>query len=209
MKSALAYRCPLRFVDSSVADAEGVFGEILRDRPVDALPLTSYLFHRFVQRAQDFDLPVQVHVGTLSHNRLDPLNGDPAGMIPVFQRYPRVKFDLFHSGWPFCDLMAAIGKSFPNVYLDMCWGWAVDPVGMERVLDEWLSAVPHNKIFGFGGDTGTPYAVIGYAAQARNGIANALERKMARGEYDLETAKQVADRILYENARELYRIGEP
>ncbi len=206
MKSAIAYRRHLRFDDASFADADRIFERVMQGQTVDAAPLASWLFHRFVQRAREFDLPVQIHTGTPSHNRLDPTQGDPAGLIPVFQRYPTVKFDLFHAGWPFCELMAAIGKSFPNVWLDLCWAWAVSPVSMERTLDEWLGAVPNNKILGFGGDTGTPYPTAGYAMQARRGIASVLERKVQRGEYDEPTARQVADRLLSRNARELYRM---
>jgi uncharacterized protein len=205
MKSAIAYQRRLRFDDPSFPDAERVFDQIMQGRIVEAAPLASYLFHRLVQRARDFAVPVQIHTGTPSHNRLDPTQGDPTGLIPVFQRYPTVKFDLFHAGWPFCELMGAIGKSFPNVWLDLCWAWTVSPVSMERTLDEWLGAVPNNKILGFGGDTGTPYPTAGYAMQARRGIASVLERKLQRGEYDEPTARQVADRLLYQNACELYR----
>jgi hypothetical protein len=65
--------------------------------------------------------------------------------------------------------------------------------------------VPNNKILGFGGDTGSPYPTAGYAMQARRGIASVLERKLQRGECDESTARQVADRLLYQNACELYR----
>ncbi len=204
MKSALAYQRRLRFGDASFAEADRVFDRIMQGRAEDTAPLASYLFHRFVQRAREFDLPVQIHTGTPAHTWFDPTQGDPTGLIPVFQRYPGVKFDLFHAGWPFCELMAAIGKSFPNVTLDLCWAWAVSPTSMERTLDEWLGAVPNNKILGFGGDTGTPYPTAGYAVQARQGIASVLERRIERGEYDAGTARLVADRVLYRNACELY-----
>ena len=38
-------------------------------------------------------------------------------------------------------------------------------------LNEWLAAVPHNKIFAFGADTDDPLTMVGYAAQARQRIA--------------------------------------
>jgi hypothetical protein len=82
----------------------------------------------------------------------------------------------------------------------------MNPAAMERALDDWLAAVPHNRILGYGGDTGMPFAMVGYAAQARDGIARVLERKVERGEYDLATAQQATRRILHENARELYGL---
>jgi len=207
MKSAYAYSGHLRFENSSFSVAERVFEDIMQGRPTDRRPLADYLFHRFVQRAREFDLPVQLHTGYLAGNWGNPVQGDPAELVPVLQRYRNVRFDLFHAGWPRSEVIGAIGKAFPNVYLDMCWAWSMDPAAMERVLAEWLSAVPHNKIFAFGADTGMPYVVPGYAMQARRGIANVLERKVESGEYDLATAGQVARRIMHENAQELYGMG--
>ena len=82
----------------------------------------------------------------------------------------------------------------------------MNPVQMERILDEWLAAVPCNKIFAFGADTDMPFNVIGYALQARRGIARALEAKLKRGEYSLKTAQFVAQRIMHENQREFFKI---
>jgi len=203
-KCGMAYMGPLRFDHSSGAAAEPVFEDILQGRSVDRAPLTGYLFHRLVQRAREFALPVQIHTGYLASNWGSPAQGDPTPFIPVFQRYRDVRFDLFHAGWPYHDLMAAIGKAFPNVYLDLCWAWSMNPTAMERALDDWLSAVPHNKILGYGGDTGLPFAMVGYAAQARDSIARVLQSKLDRGDYDLATAERVARRVLHENARELY-----
>jgi hypothetical protein len=204
-KCGLAYNGTLVFENTSQTVAEPIFQAIMQNRDAgDIKPLTSYLFHRYVQRAADFGLPLQVHTGYLAGNWGNPTQGDPTALIPVFQRYCQVRFDLFHAGWPWSELMGAIGKAFPNVYLDMCWAWSMDPVGMERTLDEWLSIVPNSKLCAFGGDTGLPFAMLGYAVQARRGIANVLERKLATGEYDLPTAQHVARRIMHANAQELY-----
>ncbi len=206
MKCGMPYLRRLDFESSSFAAAEGAFAALMQDREVNRKPLHDYLFHRFVRRARDLDLPVQLHTGYLAGNWGDPSRGDPTPLIPIFQRYRSVRFDMFHAGWPYCELAGAIGKSFSNVWLDMCWAWAMNPTSMERVLEAWLAAVPHNKILGFGGDTGTPFAAVGYAVQARRGIANVLERKVERGEYDLDTARRVARRIMSRNSLELHGV---
>ena len=207
MKSALPYSRRVDFEHSSFADAERAFEAMMQGRQVELRPLHDYLFHRFVQRAREFDLPVQLHTGYLAGNWGNPGQGNPELLVPIFRRYRSVRFDMFHAGWPYSEVAGAIGKAFPNVYLDMCWAWTMNPAQMERTLSEWLSAVPHNKIFGFGGDTGSPFPMVGYALQARRGIANVLERKVASGEYDLATAKRVARRIMHENAQEVYGLG--
>ncbi len=78
---------------------------------------------------------------------------------------------------------------------------------MERTLNEWLTCVPCNKIFAFGADVWSPFPMIGYAIQTRNGIANVLEKKINSGEYDLNTAKFVAERIMHKNAEEFYKVN--
>jgi predicted TIM-barrel fold metal-dependent hydrolase len=200
MKSAMPYSRRLAFENSSHADAERAFERVMQGRPAELKPLHDYLFHRFVQRAREFDLPVQLHTGYLAGNWGDPTQGDPAPLVAVLQRYKGVRFDLFHAGWPYSELIGAIGKAFPNVWLDMCWAWTMNPAQMQRILVEWLAAVPHNKVFAFGGDTGSPFAMVGYALQARDGIAASLEAAVEGGLFDVGAARDVARRIMHENA---------
>jgi uncharacterized protein len=204
-KIGLAYCRRLDFDETSPAAAEAVFSAMMQDaEDVDLKPLQDYLVHRVMQRADAFGLPVQIHTGYLAGCNQDIRQGDPAPLVPLLKRYGGVQFDIFHAAWPWSEFIGAVGKQFPNVYLDLCWAWAMNPVQMERVLDEWLAAVPCNKIFTFGADTWSPLAVPGYALQARCGIANVLEAKLARGEYDQETAEFVARRIMHENAQEFF-----
>ncbi len=207
VKCGLPYRRGLSFDNSSYAEAERAFEAVMQGRAAELKPLHDYLFHRFVQRAADFGLPVQFHTGYLAGNRRLLGRGDPRPLIPVLQRYSNVRFDLFHAGWPYSELMGAIGKAFPNVWLDLCWAWAMNPALVERTLTEWLTAVPHNKIFGYGGDTGSPFPMVGYALQAREGIANVLEGMLERAVCDRATAERVARRIMHANAREFFDIG--
>jgi len=207
MKSALPYQRRVDFEQSSFADAERAFEAMMQGRQTELRPLHDYLFHRFVQRAREFSLPVQLHTGYLAGNWGNPGQGNPELLVPVFRRYRGVRFDMFHAGWPYSEVAGAIAKAFPNVYLDMCWAWTMNPAQMERILSEWLAAVPHNKIFGYGADTGNPFVMVGYALQARRGIANVLERKVESGEYDLETAQRVARCIMHANAGEVYGLA--
>lgn len=204
MKCGLPYLRDLSFENSSHAEAERAFEALMQGRQAELRPVHDYLFHRFVARAADFGLPVQMHTGYLAGNYGSLPQGDPAALIPILQRYRAVRFDLFHAGWPFSEVTAAIGKEFPNVWLDLCWAWSMSPRHMERTLDEWLATVPHNKLFAFGGDTGLPFNTVGYAQQARRGVANVLERKVESSEYDVPTARRVAQRIMHQNAQEFY-----
>jgi hypothetical protein len=206
-KVAVAYGRDLSFAPVDASTAAPLFQGVLRGGPVDARPLSDYLFHRLLARARQFARPVQIHTGYLAGTWGDLRNGDPRPLVPVFRQYRDVRFDLFHAAWPWTSFLGAVGKAFPNVWLDLCWAWAMNPVQTERTLDEWLSAVPCNKILGFGADTQSPVSEIGYALQARRGIARVLERKIERGEFDAESARFVARRLLSENALDLFGAG--
>ncbi len=206
LKLALAYHRDHEVGPCSYAEADRVYSRILQGEAdgLNLRPLWDYLIHRNIQRAESFDLPVQIHMGHLAGVWGDIRKGAPAGFIPLFRQYRKVRFDLFHAGWPTSEMMGGIGKEFPNCWLNLCWVWAMNPHRGEHILHEWLDAVPNNKIFGFGGDAGSIFATYGYAVQARQCITRVLEEKIDRGDYDLETAKLVATRIMHDNAEEFF-----
>jgi predicted TIM-barrel fold metal-dependent hydrolase len=207
-KTAVSYHRPLDIGPFRPAAAEGVFSKILRGRPVQGKPLYDYLLHRLVRRTREFDLPLQIHTGYFAGPNRDLRWGDPSPLIPLFRQYPDVRFVLFHAGWPYTAITGALAKHFPNVWADLCWAWSLNPAEMARVLGEWLATVPNNKIFAFGSDTSFPFLVLGYAWQAREGIVRALTQKIRQREYDGKTVREVARRIMHQNAQEFFRINE-
>jgi predicted TIM-barrel fold metal-dependent hydrolase len=219
-KLGIAYERDLVIGDQSSHEAELAFSRIRRQAaprnrlkpdagaidPMEARPLADYLLHRLLERANDEDIPIQVHTGYLAGNwgaleRTKALN-----LIPIFRKYRRVRFDVFHASWPWTSELGAIAKSYPNVYPDMCWVWAMNPTESERTLDEWLDAVPFNKIFAFGADASLPWCDVGYSIQARLGIARVLERKVQRGFFSVMTAKEVASAIMLENGERFHGV---
>jgi len=204
LKIGLAYQRDLEFTPTTRDRAARAFTALAKGGKPALKPLHDYLLFTSVARAERLGLPVQIHTGYLAGNWQDIRRGNPEGLIPLLQQFKSVKFDLFHAAWPWSEFLGAVGKEFPNVWIDLCWMWAMNPVAGRRTLDEWLSAVPNNKILGFGADTGSPFGLVGYALQARHGIADVLEAKVTRGEYDAETAAFVAKRLLRENAQDVF-----
>ena len=170
-------------------------------------PLGDYMFHKLIQRAADDDIPVQIHTGYMAGN-WQGLDGTRATLlVPIFEKYRRVRFDLFHASWPWTSQLGAIAKNYPNVWPDMCWAWAMNPSETARALSEWLDGVPFNKIFAYGADTNLPWCNVGYSLQAKRGIANVLEDKIAKGFVSEATAREIADRIMLENGKTFYGLG--
>ena len=221
IKIGMAYSRDLCVADPTHHEAESAFNR-LRSRKafwdgvqqntgaVDAAggrALGDYMFHRMIQRASDDDLPVQIHTGYLA-GQWGSLNGTKAShLLPILDKYRSVRFDLFHASWPWNSELGAIAKNYPNVWPDMCWAWTMSPSGSERALSEWLDAVPFNKIFAYGADTGLPWCNVGYSIQAKRGIAAVLERKIETGYIGESTAEEVAESIMLRNGEEFYGLN--
>jgi hypothetical protein len=219
-KLGIAYERDLVIDDPSSHDAELAFDRIRNRKTfhtglqqnagavntLETRPLADYLIHRLLERAYDEDIPVQIHTGYLAGN-WGSLEGTKAlSLIPIFEKYRHVRFDVFHASWPWTSELGAIAKNYPNVYPDMCWVWAMNPTESERTLAEWLDGVPFNKIFAFGADAGLPWCDVGYSIQTRFGIARVLEKKVQKGFFSEATAMEVASAIMLENGEQFHGV---
>jgi hypothetical protein len=83
----------------------------------------------------------------------------------------------------------------------------MNPAASERVLSEWIDGTPFNKIFGYGADTGYPWCDVGYAMQARLGIARVLEQKIDANYLSPATAEEVAAAIMLGNGEEFFGLS--
>ena len=222
-KIGVAYKRGLAFENPTKHEAETVFNRLMsvsvdatteeglasrmsRASDAELRPLQDYITHQYIRRATEEDLGIQVHTGYLAGNRKILSNINPMQLVPTFVLYPRTRFDLFHAGWPYHHEMGVIGKEFPNTWINMCWAWTMNPATMEECLDVWLDGVPHCKIFAFGSDTGHPINVYGYAVQAKEGIARVLQRKIDRGDFDLELAREIARAVMLDNGMEFHKL---
>ena len=220
LKNGMAYARDLVVGDPTRHEAEAAFNRIRNRKSfhdgiqqnagaVDAAgarPLGDYLFHRMMQRAGDDDLPVQIHTGYLAGTWKLHTGVNASHLAPIFEKYRRVRFDIFHASWPWSSELGAMAKNYPNVYPDLCWAWTMNPAQSQQALSEWLDAVPFNKIFGYGADTGQPWCNTGYALQARIGIARVLEEKIEAGYFSQATAEEVASAIMLRNGEEFYGL---
>ena len=159
--------------------------------------LTNYL----IDVAGELDLVVAVHSGMWGDFR----NLDSKHMIPIFQRHPNVRFDLYHLSMPSVRDTIVIGKNFPNVWLNLCWCHIISQQMTCSALDECIDMVPINKIIGFGGDYGKPVEkVYGHLVMAREDIATVLGRRVDRGLMSHDEAVIIARKWLWDNPKELY-----
>jgi hypothetical protein len=215
VKSTLAYSRELRFEEVEEADALRDFDALMRSER--ALPagfrgytvrpyrkLEDYMFHRVMKLADAHGLPVQIHTGLTAGNGNVLTNSNPTHLTNLFFLYPKVRFDLFHIGYPYQGEMSVLAKLFPNVHVDFCWVHIISPGVACRTLHDYLETVPVNKIFAFGGDYRFPELTYAHAKMARRNVARVLAEKTQEGFCTEQEALEIAGMILRDNAERLF-----
>lgn len=125
----------------------------------------------------------------------------------LFLKYPNTKFVLFHGGYPWMGEYGALGKMFPNVYLDLVWLPQISRQAAVDSIGQMLDAVPFNKFF-WGGDRHVIEESAGSLALSKDVLAEVLSRRVARGLLDKELAREIAWRILRGNVFDFFRLSE-
>lgn len=217
LKSTLAYMRIIRYDRTGYVEASKIFSQILTAKyyhngysfnSVDypTKPLEDHIMHSIVQIAAELDLPIQIHTGLQEGNGNYITNSNPVNLTNLFLEYPKARFDIFHAGYPYAGELCTLAKNFSNVYVDLCWAHIISREYTVRVIEELLDTVPANKIFGFGGDYCFVEGVCGHLKIAKENIARALSNKIDKGYLSKEEGLRIAKMMLYDNAKEFFRV---
>lgn len=213
IKSQHAYDRTLQWQERSDAEAEQALQRYLADpstcTPADRLCLGDWGWARGVELGIAYDLPFKLHTGYYAGYGRMPVDRISAGhLCPLLARYPAARFVLMHTAYPYSQELIALAKHYPNVYVDLCWAWSIDPYSTVDFVRRYLHAVPANKLFVFGGDTFWPTAAVAYAQQARAGLTRALQAEIAEGWVTERAAIELARRFMQENQYTCFRVAE-
>ena len=153
-------------------------------------------------------LPLKIHTGYMAGTGfMDPRWVAPGGLSRLFQAFPDTTFVLMHISYPYWRESIALAKHYPNVYLDMCWAWSIDPHSSRDFVRTFIHTVPAHKLFVFGGDTFLPVAVVGFAEQARRHLARALTAEITGDLLSEREAIDLAARFMHENQYEVFHLA--
>lgn len=219
VKSQHAYNRTLRWQERSDEEAARALGAVLQAEGVGGptrwtlgdlsgggvdeqtrLVLGDWCWARGVELASEHNLPFKLHTGYYAGHSRMPADWIPAGnLCPLLARYPNARFVLMHIAYPYADELVAIAKHYPNVWVDLCWAWSIDPYASVDFVRRFLHAAPINKLFAFGGDTGSPTNSVAYSIQARRWLTRALEAEVVEDLLTEQEAIRVAQRIMREN----------
>jgi len=207
VKSTLAYERTLFFDNAAKADAERIFSKGLNEvGPQERKVFQDFMMHTVCEKCAEHGLPFQIHTGIQAGILNTLTNAQPTLLTNLFQKFSDVRFDLFHGGYPYLREAGILAKYFPNVYVDACWVAHISPTAYKQALNEWLEVVPSNKIFAWGGDhllIEHSYASLNLAKDL---VSDVLAAKVTSGYFSKKVAFMVADRIMGQNAAEVYNF---
>jgi predicted TIM-barrel fold metal-dependent hydrolase len=158
--------------------------------------------------AAELSLPVQLHTGHMagSYNRVDKANA--ALLAQVLQLHQGLRFDLFHGNWPYMGDLLFLAKNYPNVALNLCWLYMIDPLYAQEMLKRAIMSVPQHKIHGFGGDyEDMPEYAAAHLRLAREVICAALADLVESGWLKEEQALESARAFLFDNPDQFFGLG--
>jgi len=210
VKSQHAYNRTLRWEEHSEADVASVLRKVLGKEEIgeaERCVLGDWCWARGVELATDYNLPFKIHTGYYAGHSRMPVERIRSGhLCALLARYPKAKFVLMHIAYPYSEELIALAKHYPNVWVDLCWAWSINPYTATDFVRRFLHAVPANKLFGFGGDSFRPCHSVAYAVQARQGIRRSLEAEVAEGMLSERQALALAERLMRTNQQECFDL---
>lgn len=210
VKTQHAYNRTLRWSEPDEATVARALDKTLVGIAPDEgefLALGDWCLARGVELAGQFGLPVKIHTGYYAGHSRMLMDRIPAGHLSaLLARYPQTRFVLMHIAYPYSDEVLALAKHYPNVWVDLCWAWSINPLAASDFVRQFVHAAPSNKLLGFGGDSVWPWASVAYADQARAWLTRALEVEVTDRLLTEQDAIALAHRFLHENQRICFDI---
>lgn len=204
IKSQHAYQRTLKWKRRSISDVKAALTRVLAgDNSAtieDRLCLGDWCTARGVELSIEYNLPVKLHTGYYAgHDHMPMERIRPGHLSELLLAYPKGRFVLMHTGYPYIGESLALAKHFSNVWIDLCWAWSIDPYTTRSFVRRFIHTAPANKLFAFGGDTFWPTSTVAYAHQARRRLTQALQAEVDDGEMTEKEAMRLATMFMREN----------
>jgi len=173
--------------------------------------IQDHIFWYVVDLATQKGLPIKLHTGYQAMNNLMNLENvmyNPADCANLCRLSPDSRFIFFHISYPYYEPMISLAKHYKNAFIDMCGSWSINPVASIDFLKKYIVTAPVNKLLVFGGDDLCIENLMGHSILARKGIAHSLCDLIKDHWISEGDSFEIAERIMFKNAAEIYGIGE-
>jgi len=82
----------------------------------------------------------------------------------------------------------------------------LNPAASVSALDDFLDAIPYNKISAFGGDYLFVDGVYGHLYISRLNVSRVLAGKISRGVFGESKALEIAKALYYDNPKRIFKL---
>ncbi len=172
-----------------------------------------FLFRYIALEAGRLDLAIHIHCASGFGSYYRTANGNPLALENLFNdpSLRKTKFVIVHGGWPYTKQAASLLLK-PNVYLDTsALLYFAYPTAAAEAMRIYMETAPDKVLFGT--DASPLSADIGWEETTWNGtrfgrlaLGLALTGMVQDGEITEVRAKELANMVLRENARTLYKF---
>ena len=168
--------------------------------------LIDYLLVHALRVASRREIPVQFHTG-FGDPDLDLRLANPLHLRPLLEekQWNRAPIVVLHAGYPFVKEAGYLASVYPQVHLD--FGLAIpflSTAGMRQTVQQLLELAPYTKVMFSTDAHAIPELYYLGAKWGRESLAQVLENAIQSSDLTPQEAKYAGERILLENARELY-----
>jgi len=166
-----------------------------------------YLLKYLTIKAGQLDLPYAFHTGGGQGPGYDVRNVNPMNLLPLL--YDRdvneaeTKIVVLHGGVPFIDIAAAMVSQFPNLYIDT--SWPCQTTIIRKILESNLEVNSPTKIM-YGTDSNWIPELLAQSAQNVRWQLTPILNELNRSGYSEGECIEIAEQILYKNAKKLLKI---
>lgn len=202
LKCATAYERGLDFYPVSKERAEAALHKIPSELTQENIAdFQSYVFYKLCEIAAKEDLPFQIHTGLGQLENTRAIN-----LTKAIKDHPETKFVLFHLSFPYFDDVISLAHNHPNVYPDICWVPLLSYNTAIDAINKLLDTVNTDKLC-WGCDTWTVEESYGAILAMAYCLSTALAERVQEGFMREERAFEICRRIMYSNAKTLYKLN--
>jgi hypothetical protein len=156
-------------------------------------PLEDPILFPYYEVCEREGLPIMMHTGldAINNYDYDVALTDPLRLRPVLRQFPKLRFVLYHMGWPHFDHGLYMSYAFGNVYLEVgAVVWLFPKLAL-RMVQETVDAIGSDRLL-FGTDQMLWPQMIPKAVSVISEAPN-LSREEKR-------------QILWDNSARLFRV---
>jgi hypothetical protein len=212
-KFEAAYLRSLAFDPADRATADRIYARGGTLPEAEYKPLQDYLFRYIAAECGRLGMAVHLHTMAGAGGYFDIAGANPLNLESVLDdpALRKTGFVMVHGGWPYTREIAAL-LTKPNAYLDFsAQSLSLSPTTLAGIVREWLEFVPEKVLFGtdaypYSDEMGWEESLVATSRAGRKALAIALTAMLRDNQITRQRASELANMVLRENAKKLYKF---